>query len=802
MVAHIPDSPADLEEMIERAPADNKVVSTSFTEEEFRQHGFMLSPYTTRLNFAPIIRKWKDKIGSADPAEALLAREIMTRVEQAPELNEPFDHIDEMAAHQETISLLLAGLFPLSLRDTQLAKAGKPFEAMPIYQTPAMERHITKSKVIYHFSQTPEQVQATIKVSICALILNKCYGQKIDLDPNIVLTIECPDSNLCRHYRAKLIHEFTDVIPLKKPTPLSPQQVNELLTNIYDTEAWMKLLPPSHFEIHGLTAMEFIDITREESLSRLKYKLIEKDAILRKDSVQELQRLLRSFFGISKLRMGISAIDYPKERHVRKYQLRNDLLAECQECLISTENTNSIYDKACRYKEVLLVEDLEKLPLRTSVEDDLIAMGLRSIIVAPLLNQAGQVIGLFEIASAKPYELHSIIELRFRELLPLFSMAMERSREEIDNKIDAIIREQFTMVHPSVEWRFEEAAYKYLENLNNYDKKAAIDEISFDEVYPLFAQADIVNSSTLRNAAIQDDFIDNLKRIEKVLTSAGSFLDFPLVQYFLQQTQQQIEEISKEIRSNDEPRLMDFITNEIHPLFRELAQRDNALALETDRYFSQLDPHHHVIYSRRKDYEQSVSHINDTISDYLEVEDTRAQQMTPHYFEKYKTDGVEFEIYAGQSLLRTGNFSALHLHNLRLWQLLAMCHITRRVAQMRNEIPLPLQTAQLIFVYSQPISIRFRMDEKRFDVDGAYNVRYEIIKKRIDKALIEGRNERLRQAGKIAIVYTTEKDRLEYLEYLNYLIAQGIIEDEVEELILERLQGVQGLRALRVTVRS
>jgi len=318
MVARIPENPANIEEMIAISPAENKVVSTNFTEEEFRQHGFMLSPYTTRLSFAPLIRKWLKKLKSPDPAEALLAREIMARVEKAPELNEPFDHINEMAAHQDTISLLLAGLFPLSLRDTQLAKAGKPFEAVPFYQTPAMERQITKSNVVYHFSQTPTQVQATIMVGICAIILNKCYGQKIDLDPNIVLTVQCPDSNLCRHFRAKLIHEFTDVIPLKKPTPHSPQQINELLANIYDTDAWMKLLPPSHFEIHGLAAMEFIDITREESLSRLKYKLIEKDAIL------------------------------------RKYQLRNDLLAECQECLISTENANSIYDKACRYREVPL----------------------------------------------------------------------------------------------------------------------------------------------------------------------------------------------------------------------------------------------------------------------------------------------------------------------------------------------------------------------------------------------------------------------------------------------------------------
>lgn len=39
---------------------------------------------------------------------------------------------------------------------------------------------------------------------------------------------------------------------------------------------------------------------------------------------------------------------------------------------------------------------------------------------------------------------------------------------------------------------------------------------------------------------------------------------------------------------------------------------------------------------------------------------------------------------------------------------------------------------------STPISIHFKMDEKQFDIDGSYNVRYEIAKKRIDKAKIKG----------------------------------------------------------------
>jgi hypothetical protein len=44
-----------------------------------------------------------------------------------------------------------------------------------------------------------------------------------------------------------------------------------------------------------------------------------------------------------------------------------------------------------------------------------------------------------------------------------------------------------------------------------------------------------------------------------------------------------------------------------------------------------------------------------------------------------------------------------------------------------------LQTTQLILIHSQPISISFRKDERKFDVEGSYNIRYEVIKKRLIK---------------------------------------------------------------------
>ena len=74
----------------------------------------------------------------------------------------------------------------------------------------------------------------------------------------------------------------------------------------------------------------------------------------------------------------------------------------------------------------------------------------------------------------------------------------------------------------------------------------------------------------------------------------------------------------------------------------------------------------------------------------------------------------------------------------------------------------------MILVFSNAISLRFRMDEKRFDVDGTYNARYEVIKKRVDKSYIKGTNERVTQPGKIAIIYSHPEDETEYLRYISF----------------------------------
>jgi hypothetical protein len=254
------------------------------------------------------------------------------------------------------------------------------------------------------------------------------------------------------------------------------------------------------------------------------------------------------------------------------------------------------------------------------------------------------------------------------------------------------------------------------------------------------------------------------------------------------------------MNAGDEIKILDFIHRELDPVF-EYFDTLTSLAPHVAEYRNALDSDLGVVYRQRKDYEASVTMINDRISEYISQQQVYAQNMFPHYFEKYKTDGVEYNAYIGQSILQQRLFHPMHLKNLRLWQLLITCGVENLHQSYKDELPMPLDITSLILAHSNPLAIRFRMDEKRFDVDGAYNIRYEILKKRIDKAYIKGTSERLTQPGKLSIVYSQDWEFEEYNQYLQYLQSIDYLDKEVERIELEDLQGTSGLQALRVGLR-
>jgi len=207
-----------------------------------------------------------------------------------------------------------------------------------------------------------------------------------------------------------------------------------------------------------------------------------------------------------------------------------------------------------------------------------------------------------------------------------------------------------------------------------------------------------------------------------------------------------------------------------------------------------------IVYANRTQYEKSMQTVNGKINSMLNDFNDSLQTIYPCYFEKFRTDGVEFDIYLGQSMAPEKPMAPNLVQTFRLLHLEAIANIAVATHALIPELSDYLQTTQLIFVHEKPIDISFRPDEQRFDVEGGYNIRYQLVKKRIDKAHVRNSEERLTQTGKIAIVYMNASEAQEYLGYIEVLQRRNILMDDVEHLEIEELQGVDGLKALRVGV--
>jgi len=401
--------------------------------------------------------------------------------------------------------------------------------------------------------------------------------------------------------------------------------------------------------------------------------------------------------------------------------------------------------------------------------------------------------------SPRPYELNSINQNKFLDLLPVFKTAIERSTTEQKNLIEAIIQEKYTSIHPSVKWSFMDAAEKYQKQLFKKKENVKIDEIVFNNVYPLYGQSDIKGSSVARNNAIEEDLITQLTLAITVLRKACESEKIPIYKELMFRIEEYLNSVRKGLKSGDETTILSFFKREIYPVFEHIKTLNPQLSELVSTYTNRLDDDLQVVYEKRKEYEDSVTILNDSLSRYIDKKQEEVQKMFPHYFERYKTDGVEYNMYIGQSLVKDKTYNDVYLHNLQLWQLQLMCEMENVAMKATEKMMHELRVASLILIHSNPLAIKFRMDEKQFDVDGAYNIRYEIIKKRIDKAHIKGTTERLTVPNKIAIVYSQDKDAKEYKKYIKYLQSKNKL-GKIEELELEDLQGVSGLKAIRVEV--
>ncbi len=756
-------------------------------------------PFNTKMSFVPLIKHMEsyDKNNEGNNYYS----DLLQRIKKNPEFQESFDDVKILDKHRELVKDLFSVVYPPVNNDHTVGSIYIPFSEENFFSTNAYDSLLERTEGLENFFNFNEEKSFLIGsiLQIYTIIFFKYYKSKYFVSKPIIFKLNDKKKGLDKYYKMLVNPKFCDIVNKGELKKLSQKEILHLINNSHDLNLWLKTLPLDNFEFQGFICLDFVNVTDEQIISSLKSELLKKESLILPDKFAKLEKDLRTLLRLPDIKVGIAGISTDHKSLKKHNRIWNSIIP-MEECDCSAEDfCSSIYHKVISSKneEIFKLEDITEA---TFFEKKIIELGYSCIAIIPLCVE-DEIIGVLEIASPEKNKLNYLLLKKLYEVIPIFSIAVKRVSDEITNTIQAKIKEEFTAIHPTVEWKFIDVAVTIMENEKN-GNNIDIEPVVFNDVYPLFGASDIRNSSLERNKAIQRDLLTQLKNALNVIEEAFEYKGLPVFDQLKYKLLSYVEMIKLSLQSGDEVNILAFLKDEVEPVFKLLSSGPVKLKTAISNYNKAIDDELGIVYKKRKEFEESLTHINDSIGSLLEKEESEAQKMFPHYFEKYRTDGVEYNLYIGSSLVRDQEFDLLYLRNLRLWQMLVMCEITRLAEKIKPELKLQLETAQLILVHGTPLAISFRNDEKVFDVDGAYNIRYEIIKKRIDKARIKNTKERITRPGSIAIIYTQSEELNEYKKYIEYLQAKNYLKEGFETYELEDLQGVYGLKAIRVDVVS
>ncbi|TDI77289.1 MAG: GAF domain-containing protein [Bacteroidetes bacterium] len=760
-------------------------------------------PFNRHISLKKLIDSWKELAREESGLISKTARTVLDVAKSIPELLGDGVSTDLLKKHPEELGVLLSSVIPVGRSGSAITAVMPPFDLTWFYSTPKFDELDLITKFLsdnraHGCDLSVEDMLTQKTLSAYHLIGEMFYGLKVRVDRPFYIRVPVDDTTLRKYYQIDIDPTYVDIRPPDNLPELTADELSLLKSEPENLELWSRLLPPDNFEFVGFVIMNAVDVTDQAALSQIRDVLLNKDSLLSERNLLDLQALVRDMLQIPDLDLGLIAVDtsrpgcLPSAKSIGRSLLIGDDLPAC------VDGEKSHYARALKNGEPEFIHDLEKAEVKTQYERTLISKGYRSGLITPLII-GGKPIGILELLSKEVGRIGQNEFRRAKEFMSIFASGLQRQVDEQEDRVEAVIKRQYTAIHPSVEWRFREAAQRFI-SAREKSPKAMAESIVFEKVHALYGLSDIRDSSVFRNTAIHADLAEQLGLALGVIIAASTVRPLPSLDELGYRLSRYAEELAAGLRTGDEHSVIMLLQSEVEPLFDSLGSYSEAVQEKIDQYRNAVDSELGVVYRKRKQFEDAVTMVNQCLSGRLEALETEAQKMIPHYFEKFKTDGVDYNLYAGQSLLENREFGSLDLRNLKLWQLSTMAEMVWEMNSIVSKLPMPLETAHLILVQSDPISIRFRIDEKKFDVDGAYNIRYEIIKKRIDKSVIAGSDERLTQPGKVAIVYSIEDEAAEYTQYLDYLTAAGYFEPGIERLELGQLHGVTGLRALRVTV--
>jgi hypothetical protein len=758
-----------------------------------------------KLSLKPFIDYVQQRANTEESSKINFYRYILEQFKQFPELQNPIS-AENAKNYTGLFELIHTSLSPIINDETQQYWAiATPLSGVFHYGTDAFYNVFmepTKCSLRSDLSlPSKKEMEKNMLSTFYNMIMERFYGFSLNNNQFTIHSIIDPETHLLKYYRLDVDARFLDISASVKLPEYNLKDVKDYIKDERNTlKVLTKLIPPDIFTIEGIAIISLTDVTAEYALESIKNIIIQHNESQKGEHSTDIAAALKTLVGTDQVEFGM----LPYIRLNKKLMIddqsgfKSIVVQLAKDKGIDDTEYKSLIEDYLENPRTLIFPEISKEEQRNYPMLHLLGdVGIKSYALFPLYYNA-KLVGCLEFYTRDASKFNGNTLTKIERAFPLLAQLFQNIIIDFNNDIQDIITAKFTSLQPAIQWRFHEAAYNYLQS-GARARNLPVEPIFFRSVFPFYGAVDIKNSSIQRNAAIRRDLYTHFEILENTLNKIKGMIALCQEEDIPKEgtvwNYKNLDELSdREILKTE-----DYLQRQIPAALTALKENHPGLKAIVDEYFN-LTGSESRVFENRERYEKSMQMINLAVTRHLDDFNAELQGVYPNYFEKFRTDGVEFDIYLGQSIAPKKPFTDKIINDFRLKQLRVLAEIAQTTNNLGPYFSLPLETTQLIFVYDKPIDVSFRIDEQRFDVEGSYNIRYQMVKKRIDKAHIKDTDERLTQPGKIAIVYFNSSEAKEYLGYIKKLQTQGLLSNDLEYLEIEELQGVEGLKALRVGV--
>ncbi|NNK80696.1 MAG: hypothetical protein HKO93_04290, partial [Flavobacteriales bacterium] len=593
-------------------------------------------PGTLHLSFAKLLDSLADELKTASPSRKEYLKSVLEIEKEHPGLRSGIDQA-EITEYAEPISKLMELVFPESLTLNEIKCATPPWDFSPFHLSQRLKNLLSANGEEFNWEFDGFD-NDQLYIAGCSTILGMYYHMPMKASRPFFIQLSNKETGKVRHYRMAFNVDFMEISPGEHAIEISKEDYHELIDNYHDIELWKKKFPVGSWKFSGFNILNMMDLTIDKNIGEIEKDLLNGGP----EGLTRLQGHMSELLDIPDLKISFVSLDGDTLIQGGSYRMTSMMMSQqdemnCKEMLCPyTYEELIVKDAPVAIPDVARFAKRSKSPIAQNVKKS----GMKSYFICPIMYEE-QKLGFLELGSEVKGALNATKYVILEEVIPVLAVSGNRYYQEKLNRLEAIIQEECTTIHPSVKWRFTQEAFKHIK-AEDKGEKHTFKDLVFKDVYPLYGQLDIRGSSTMRNEAVQSDLLSQLTAVKSILEEVRIIDDIPIYEELLFVVDEYITEIQSSMNSTSEHIILNFLNKEIESLFPILKEKSKGLEEKIQPYLDSIDNEFHLLYQERRKFDESVNTMNKVLAAYLDDRQEEAQAMFPHYFERYKTDGVEF----------------------------------------------------------------------------------------------------------------------------------------------------------------